>query len=165
MVNEHLSENIEIKRGFKQGDASSNGWFNLGMDPLIRNIIMRREIKMINIRTPRTMNPILLKAGAYADDVFTLCKADQGSVQGIFKQYERLTRRSGLELIADKTEILSMHTNASRVYKIQYCENEIELTTLKEIKICGIWYCREKAREYKLNVTDKIVKLENNLRL
>ena len=62
-----------------------------------------------------------------------MCRADQESVQGIFKQYERLTQRSGLELNADKTEILSMHTDASRVYRIQYCGNEIDLTTMKEI--------------------------------
>ena len=79
---------------------------NLGIDPLIRNIFMNREVKMINIMTPRSMDPMLFKAGAYADDAHTVCKADQESVQGIFKEYDRLTSRSGLELNADKTEIL-----------------------------------------------------------
>ena len=37
--------------------------------------------------------------------------------------------------------------------------------TLTEIKICGIWYCSEQERGDKLNITDKIAKLENNLRL
>ena len=32
-------------------------------------------------------NTVKLKAGAYADDVHTLSKADQESMQGIFTQY------------------------------------------------------------------------------
>jgi hypothetical protein len=35
-INGHLS--IDIKRGFKQGDALSCTFFVLGMNPLIRNI-------------------------------------------------------------------------------------------------------------------------------
>ena len=65
---------------------------------------------------------------------------------------------------AEKTEILSMHTNVPRIYNVQYCGANIALTTLNEIKICGIWYCHDKERAYKLNVTDKIEKLESNLK-
>ena len=35
---------------------------------------------------------------------------------------------------------------------------------MAEIKICGIWYCNDQNRAYKLNVTDKIEKLEINLK-
>ena len=126
---------------------------------------MCRVIKMIRIMTPRSTIPVKHKSGAYADDVHTICKADQGSVQGIFTQYERLTKRSGLELNAEKTEILLMHTDQSREYTVQYCGTEVKLATLKEVKICGIWYCRDQERSYKLNVIDKIVKLESNLRM
>ena len=83
--------------------------------------------------TPRTLDPVKLKAGAYADDVHTLCKADQEIVQVRFTQYERLTKRSGLELNAEKTEILLMHTDLSRVYTVQYCGTEVKLTTLKDV--------------------------------
>ena len=85
-------------------------------------------------------------------------------LKGIFRQYERLTKKSGLELNADKTEILSMHSNVPRVYDVQYCGANIALTTLNEIKICGIWYCHDQERAYKLNVTDKIEKLDSNLK-
>ena len=43
---------------------------------------MCREIIMIRIMTPRSMISVEHKASA--DDVHTICKADQGSVQGIF---------------------------------------------------------------------------------
>ena len=32
------------------------------------------------------------------------------------------------------------------------------------MKICGIWFCNNNDNEYKLNVTDKILKLESMLR-
>ena len=55
---------------------------------------------MIRLITPRSVEHIDLKAGSYA--VFTLCGADTESVKGIFRQYKRLTRKSGLELNAVK---------------------------------------------------------------
>ena len=47
-----------------------------------------------------------MKAGGFAYGFHVLCGADDESVKGIFRQYERLARKSGLELSADKTEIL-----------------------------------------------------------
>ena len=44
MINGHLSEGVDIERGFKQGDAFSNGIFNISIDPLIRNLITCREM-------------------------------------------------------------------------------------------------------------------------
>ena len=61
------------------------------------------------------MEEIKLKAGAYSDDALTLCGSDNESVKGVFKQYERLTRKSGLELNAEKTEILSLHTDSRQI--------------------------------------------------
>ena len=42
------------------------------------------------------------------------------SVQGIFTQYERLTKKSGLLLNADKTEILNLENNIEKVYEVDY---------------------------------------------
>ena len=67
-------------------------------------------------------------------------------------------------LNADKTKILVLPNNRNKQYQIIYCGEQINIDTLKEIKICGIWYCNDEARAYKLNITDKILKLESNLR-
>ena len=32
---------------------------------------------------------------------------------------------------------------------------KVKVTTIKEVKICGIWYCNDKIKEYKLNILDK----------
>ena len=58
-----------------------------------------------------------------------------------------------------------INSNAQRTYNINYCGSEIQLKSLSELKICGIWYCNDEARAYKLNITDKIIKLENNLKM
>ena len=96
-------------------------FFIVSIDPEIRNIISSREIKMIRLITPRTLEKIELKAGAYVDDVLVVYVEDNESVNGIFKQYERLTRKSGLELNVEKTENLSMHSDRPRTYDVQYC--------------------------------------------
>ena len=87
--------------------------------------------------------------------MITLCGADNDSVKGIFKQYERLTRKSGLELNAEKTEILSMHSGRPKIYNVQYCGSDIRLTTLTELKKCGIWYCNDPKRAYKKKLSHK----------
>ena len=56
---------MSVKRGFKQGDAFSNGLFEIAIDRLIRNIIVSNEIKMIRVITPRTNERVELKGGAY----------------------------------------------------------------------------------------------------
>ena len=54
---------------------------------------------------------------------------------------ERLTRKSGLELNADMTEILSLHPDRTRTYDVEFNGVNIQLTTMNESEICGIWYC------------------------
>ena len=44
LINGHLGESLSIKRGFKQGDSPSCGWFNICIDPLIRNVIADRNM-------------------------------------------------------------------------------------------------------------------------
>ena len=62
---------------------------------------------------------------------------------------------SGLELTADKTEILSLSTGRPRTYNINYNGESIQLTTMKEIGIRGIWECNDHDREchVMLNIT------------
>ena len=104
---------------------------------------------MINLETKITKEKVGAKAGGFADDVGAVCKSDALSVQKVFTQYERLTRRSGLTLNADKTEILALHSDKKITYDIEYMGKIVKLETMKEIKICGIWYCNDHEREYR----------------
>ena len=57
-----------------------------------------------------TKTKVKSKAGAFADDVWALCSKNIGSAQGVFSEYERLTRKSGLTLNASKTEIIVIYS-------------------------------------------------------
>ena len=76
------------------------------------------------------------KAGAFADDVGVVCRGNTNSVQGVFTQYEKLTKKSGLFLDADKTEILNLENNVEKVYEVKYMGNKVKITTIKEVKVC-----------------------------
>ena len=107
-----FSEKIKIKRGVKQGDALSCSFFILCMDQLIRNLNKNKKIEPITFKSKLTHMVVKRKASGYADDIGIVCRNKLGSVQEVFFEYERLTRKSGLELNADKTEILRIgHLN------------------------------------------------------
>jgi hypothetical protein len=58
---------------------------------------------------------------------------------------ERLTRKSGLELNADKTEILRIgHLNEHEVLlSINYMGKVYKIRNVDQIKICGLYYCND----------------------
>jgi hypothetical protein len=113
MINGKVSKIIKILRGIKQGDALSGIIFNICIDPLIRNILANRHIEIIEINTRITNLKLNSKTGAFADDIWTLCKNNNESIQGVFTEYERLTNKSGLTLNANKFEILTIHDSGN----------------------------------------------------
>jgi hypothetical protein len=86
------------------------------MDPLIRILNENKKIEPIIFESKLTRMVVKHKASGYADDIATVCKNNLGSVQEVFFEYERLTRKLGLEPNADKTEILRIgHLNEHKV--------------------------------------------------
>jgi hypothetical protein len=120
------------------------------MDPLIRNIENNINIERIELG-----DDILPKVVAYADDI-TCLTCSKRSVRYIFKEYERLSKASGLTLNADKTEILD---NTSSVYRFRYINNYYEVMGRAEAKINGVVFHRDvrimKDRNYEMLI-DKI---------
>jgi hypothetical protein len=166
MVNGFTSEAIRIERGVKQGDALSCAIFIICIDPVLRNINSNNKIKKVALTNRGTPNlSINFKAAAYADDISVICLNDNESINQIFLEYERLTIRSGLELNADKTEILNLESNDKLTIRFEYNGLRYVLDTVNGIKICGIYYCNEENKEYRHNVTDKIEKLSNKIRV
>ncbi len=160
LINGFYSESIKIERGVKQGDALSCSIFIPCIDPLLRNINKNKQIKEVQIRKRNMVEKtIFFKGAAYADDISVICKKDQKSIQAVFTEYERLTERSGLELNADKTEILSLNPMREETIPIKYNRNNFEIKTINKLKICGLYFCSSLDEEYKLNVLTKIEKL------
>jgi hypothetical protein len=52
-------------------------------------------------------------------------------------------------LNTEKTEILALNSGKSLTYDIEYCGEKFEIKTVKELKICGLWYCNDIEKEYK----------------
>ena len=50
------------------------------------------------------------------------------------------------------------------MYEIKYLEQKFNIRTVLELKICGLWYCKDNEREYNLNITEKIEKLSQKIK-
>jgi exonuclease III len=166
LVNGHFSDKIKIGRGVKQGDALSCSLFILCVDPLLRNINANDKIKEIKIAGKLTGVKVKFKASGYADDISIICKNSRESLQEIFNEYEKLTLASGLELNAEKTEILGLGSleNIEIFHEIRYCNATFKIKTVQELKICGIYFSNDKSDEYDHNILSKIEKLEMQLK-
>jgi hypothetical protein len=162
LVNGYFSDKIKIERGVKQGDALSCSLFILCIDPLIRNINANTNIECISIKGSR----VRYKASGYADDIAVICKNNISSIQGIFSEYERLTNLSGLELNADKTELLQLGYENDRnvIHEVSYDGAKYKVKLVDNIKICGIFYCSDPSEEYDRNILEKIERLEGQLK-
>jgi hypothetical protein len=162
LVNGFQSESLKIERGVKQGDALSCAIFIICIDPLLRNINKSNTIKGIDVKYKNAL--LKFKGAAFADDVSVICKNDERCIQGVFDEYSRLTKRSGLELNADKTEILILNSADLKNIIFKYSNQVIQLKSISKLKICGIFYCADALEEYKLNVLDKITKLKYKIK-
>ena len=166
LVNGYFSDNIKVERGVKQGDALSCSLFILCMDPLIRNINANPDIEAIKMISKITNTKVGLKCSGYADDIAIICKNNRKSIRGIFKEYERLTKISGLELNADKTEVLRLGPNKYEKLEISfnYCGKQYLIVSTSKVKICGIMFCNNIGEEYEINILEKIERFENQLK-
>ena len=166
LINGYMSESIPIERGVKQGDALSCAIFIICIDPLLRNINSNKLIKEIKIKSKRVgmVDEIFFKGAAFADDVSVICENTKQSIQQVFVEYERLTTRSGLELNADKTEILCMNGRVKTV-TFEYCSKEFQVKTVETIKICGLFFAIDENEEYKMNVVEKTNKMVYKMKI
>jgi len=160
-INGHLSKSFALERGVKQGDALSCSLFVLAMDPLLRNIQANQHIKGLQI--PINQNEAIeIKVLAYADDVNIISK-NSNSVRYIFKEYERLSMMSGLNLNAEKTEIFNFIDSRRITNTVQYMKKRYDLIRCDSVKVCGLTVCNDDKQEYLANVTSKIEQLKRNL--
>jgi len=162
LINGFKSESIAIQRGVKQGDALSCAIFVICIDPLLRNINKSKIVKQIKLDTKNSK--LFFKAGAYADDVSVICENERNSIRGVFNEYNKLTVRSGLELNAEKTEILRLNTNQVLKVQIEYFGKLFSINTVDKLKICGLYFCNDNDEEYNLNVVEKIKKLRYKIK-
>jgi hypothetical protein len=100
------------------------------------------------------------KVLAFADDVAILTN-DSTSVKSAISLYNEFSKYSGLYLNIDKTEIYCLN-NATHPLNINI-NDEMVIQSSNNITICGRTYSCDRNEEYKLNVSNKIDKLESAL--
>jgi hypothetical protein len=112
------------------------------MDALIKNLNKNKKIEPITFKSKLTNTLVKHKASGYAE---ILCNTS--------KKFS-LSRKSGLELNADKTEILRIsHLNEHEVLlSINYMGKAYEIRNVDQMKICGLYFCNDPAVEYDQNI-------------
>ena len=165
VVNSGIHRGYKINRGVKQGDALSCIIFIMCMEPLLRNIEANPTIESLH---SRQLDADLPKALAYADDVSTITLNNQASLQGVFSEYERLTKVSGLQLNADKTDflkVLSTNVQAANNIPLQfnYLNKQHACAPKQEIKINGVLLQMDRNRMRAANVDHVLARIEAHL--
>ena len=166
LINGKIVRGYSIKRGVKQGDALSCILFIMCIEPLLRNIEKNALIQTIRSDALGTMP----KALSYADDVNCIIKNDQRTLQEIFLEYQRLTYQAGLELNAEKTEILpfaSANLNLDKLamrFQFRYNRTNYNLLAVQETKINGILIQQDERALKDSNLDNVIRKAEKHLK-
>lgn len=78
-----------------------------------------------------------IKVLAYADDITIVGRSRNQDLQSNFDEYEKLSILSGLELNANKTEVLILIPSAIDGSQVRY--HNFEIGRVTQLKICGIW--------------------------
>ena len=132
-LNNRIAGYYKIRNGVKQGDALSCILFILAVEPLLRNINKDNSISCLKIGGIE-----IPKALAYADDVACIIHPDSNNLQKIFDHYQAMSNVSGLNLNADKTELIT-NSNSSAQYSLIYNQAAVPLVSCKDIKLNGIY--------------------------
>ena len=165
IVNGKVVKGYNILRGVKQGDALSCVLFIMCVEPLLRNIEKNVVIEPI-IST--SLAAPLPKVYAYADDVNCFIRNNGASLQGIFNEYDRLSRLSGLQLNAEKTELMRLISpNVRRLiqpYRINYAGMQHDIESKDEIKINGLYFRQDEGQMRSRNVEAVAEKIDKQLK-
>ena len=157
-VNNREAGKYKIKNGVKQGDALSCILFILGLEPLIKNITRDPRIKNIKLH-----DHIIPKIVAYADDIACIIEPNQSTLQSIFSHYQNMSNVSGLNLNADKTELIC-HKNVERSFEVSYNLKTFKIKPCTEIKVNGLFISYDNKMVRKKNFEKVISSVEGQLK-
>lgn len=91
---EGMSQQIDIKKGMKQGCPLSPLLFNLSLDPLIRDLENRKEWGY-------KIGDDSFTVQGYADDIILISRSEEG-MNNLIKRVEAFTKISGMKLAPEK---------------------------------------------------------------
>jgi hypothetical protein len=86
-------------------------------------------------------------------------------LQAIFTEYNRLTDQSGLQLNADKTEIINTNQGAPQNYVVNYLNKSYDITSTSEVKINGILFQMDPEQRMTKNVEKVASAMDKQLQM
>ena len=165
IINGKVTTGYKIKRGVKQGDALSCILFILCIEPLIKNVEINPNIEAV---FSPSLSAFMPKAYAYADDVTGTFKKTASGLQAFFTEYERLTRLSGLELNADKTDVLKSNKqkdDRDEQLEVEYLGSRHKLKNKSIIKLNGVFLQQDNEEMKNKNVEEVGKRMDKNFKL
>ena len=100
MNNGYWADPVYPTRGLRQGCCYSPLVFDVVVELL--GLVLRQNSKIEGF----TIGKSVIKGGQFADDLWTICKATEGSVNEILTELQNFKNYSGLEINAEKSAIL-----------------------------------------------------------
>ena len=161
IINGRINVGFLVRRGVKQGDSLSCILFIMCMEPLLRNIEANDRIRPM---FSSSLQCALPKTYAYADDVNATIEDNLLGVKALFQEYERLTKVSGLELNADKTELLKIGSVGEEIYSVNYMDKRHDIKSCVEVKINGILFQNSVDSTRRSNVEAVLGKMDRQFR-
>ena len=126
------------------------------MEIILRSI--NQDTTIVTQKIGRLQSNLPTAVG-YADDIMCIVK-NPTDIQKIFSHYEKFTKVSGLELNADKTEILS--SKAGIKFAIRYDGIVHHITSIDKIKINGIIFNMNETLQFDDNWNSGLKKWKSN---
>ena len=124
-VNGHLSEEILLERGVRQGCPLSATLYVLYLQAFMNSFHKLTRFK-------ETASGQTYKLTAYADDLLLFCSSEP-DINVVFEFFEKVSGATGSELNRSKTKIL----------KIGGDDRMGSEYLVDKIKVCGVWHHRE----------------------
>jgi retron-type reverse transcriptase len=162
LINGEIKGKHAVQNGVKQGDALSCTLFILAIEPLLRNIQLNNDINPVKSELLQYEWP---KCFGYADDITCVVQNNPGSKQGIFSEYEKFTKASGLRLNADKTELYDFNDNGNdrqMLTRVKYLERYYDIVPNDTIKVNGIELCTNLMVLQEINSANLLAKMDSH---
>ena len=96
-------------------------------------------------------------------------KNNDSTLQGVFDEYNKLSRLSGLQLNAEKTELMRLSSpnvrNLNQRFRINYGGRQHDIDPKEEIKINGLYFRQDEDQMRSRNVESVVEKIDKQLQM
>lgn len=142
IINNNLSDNLEISKGTRKGCPLSPLLFITDLDVLNKNLRGSPEIKGVKVGVKE------FKIRAFAVDLALTLEDPKHSLKEALKKIEDFGKMSGFKLNKDKTKMLVKNMSKEDIEELQATSG---IMVVKKVKYLGIWLISKNVNLFKDN--------------